>query len=53
MYVYKPRMNRLSLVWLLLTPTYYVIYYGNIVGRDSKVGIATSYGLDDLGTELR
>ena len=46
-------MNRLSLAWLPLTPTYYIIYYGNIVGRDSSVGIATSYGLHSQGTEPR
>jgi hypothetical protein len=46
-------MNRLSLVWLPLTPTYYIIYHGNIVGRDSSVGVEISYGLDGQGIEAR
>ena len=53
MYAHKPCMNRLSLVRLPLTPTHYIIYYGNIVGRNSSVGIATRYGLDGQGIESR
>ena len=28
-------------------------YYTSLMGRDSSVGIATRYGLDDPGTETR
>jgi hypothetical protein len=45
--------NKLATLGVPLLPTFLYIMYILIRSRDSIVGIATAYGLDDLGVGVR